>query len=401
MAVNDMSFEQLATVLQSITAQATGTAVLTPTNISDFVSVAQTALKAGYDPLATAISQVLSKSIFSVRPYTAKLRGLMADSVRYGNHVRKLTTVDKPFENDDRLALVEGQSVDQQKVNKPIVLQTNFYGANVYQKSITIYRDQLDNAFSGPEEFGRFISMIMQNVSDMIEQAHEETARMTINNLIAGIAAQEAAGLTSGRAIYLLDLYQAETGVNVTAATVKQPANFEPFAKWLFSYLATLSDRLTERSALYHQNFTIDGVAYTVMRHTPIERQKCYLYAPLLNSISANVLSSVFHDEYLKMMDHENLSYFQSIQSPDQISVTPAITGADGTIATAAAQTLSNVFGVIFDEEAAGYTMINEWSASAPFNARGGYTNIFYHFTDRYWNDFTENAVVLLLDHAA
>ena len=27
-----------------------------------------------------------------------------------------------------------------------------------------------------------------------------------------------------------------------------------------------------------------------------------------------------------------------------------------------------------------------------------GYSNIFWHFTDRYWNDFTENGIVLLLD---
>ena len=56
------------------------------------------------------------------------------------------------------------------------------------------------------------------------------------------------------------------------------------------------------------------------------------------------------------------------------------------------------MFGVLFDEEAAGYTMINEWANPAPFNARGGYTNMFWHRTVRYYNDFSENAVVLLLD---
>ena len=35
---------------------------------------------------------------------------------------------------------------------------------------------------------------------------------------------------------------------------------------------------------------------------------------------------------------------------------------------------------------------------SPPFNARGGYTNFFWHFTDRYNLDLTENAVVLVLD---
>ena len=33
-----------------------------------------------------------------------------------------------------------------------------------------------------------------------------------------------------------------------------------------------------------------------------------------------------------------------------------------------------------------------------PYNAAGKYWNTFFHFTERYWNDFTENGIVLLLD---
>lgn len=42
--------------------------------------------------------------------------------------------------------------------------------------------------------------------------------------------------------------------------------------------------------------------------------------------------------------------------------------------------------------------MINTWSAPTPFNARGGFSVNWWHWTDRYWNDFTENAVVLILN---
>jgi hypothetical protein len=42
--------------------------------------------------------------------------------------------------------------------------------------------------------------------------------------------------------------------------------------------------------------------------------------------------------------------------------------------------------------------MVNEWSSPAPFNSRGGYTNFYFHRTVRYFNDYSENAVVLLLD---
>ena len=122
MAVHDLTFNQLATVLASITSQATGQSALAPVNYSQFVSMAQTALKTGYDPLTTAISQVLGKTIFSVRPYTAKFRSLRVSNQQFGNHERKLTAIDKDFEEDDRFKLTEGSSIDQQIVRKPELL---------------------------------------------------------------------------------------------------------------------------------------------------------------------------------------------------------------------------------------------------------------------------------------
>ena len=59
---------------------------------------------------------------------------------------------------------------------------------------------------------------------------------------------------------------------------------------------------------------------------------------------------------------------------------------------------ISNLFGIITDVETAGYTICNNRSTSAPYNGRGEYQNFWMKFTDRYWNDFTENAVIILLD---
>lgn len=396
---NDLSFDQLSTVLTAITNQATGVNNITPVDTASFVTVAQMALKTGYDPLTKAISQVLSRTIFSVRPYTRKFRGLNVSNQRYGNHVRKLLTIDKPFEDDDRLKLVDGESIDQYKVNKPKVLQTNFYGANQYQKSVTIYKDQLDCAFSSPDEFASFISMVMQNASDMIEQAHEETARATINNLISGIYAAETTAGTSNtmaksnggkRAINLLALYNQTNGGKLRVNDIFKAENFESFVKFAFSTINTLADLMTDRNTLFSSQLT----DYTVIRHTPKDRMKFYLYTDLVNKINSEVYSTVFNPDFLKLVDFERVNFWQSALNPSQIQNKPVMLNKDGTLNTAGNANIENVFGVLFDEEAAGYTTVNEWSQPSPFNARGGYYNQFWHFTDRYWNDFTENAIV-------
>lgn len=397
---NDLSFEQISTVLKSITDQATGVSTIKSVDTASFVTVANMALKTGYDPLTTAISQVLSRTIFSVRPYTRKFRGLNVSNQRYGNHVRKLLTIDKPLEDDDRFKLADGESIDQYAVNKPKVLQTNFYGANVYQKSVTIYKDQLDCAFSSPDEFASFISMVMQNASDMIEQAHEETARATIGNLIAAIYAVESGGLDTyalanggKRAVNLLKLYNQTNGGSLGVADVFKAENFESFVKFAFSTINTIADLMTDRNTLFCSQLE----NYTVIRHTPKDRMKFYLYTDLVNKINSEVYSSVFNPDFLKLVDFEKVNYWQSPLEPSRILNKPVMLTKAGVLHDLGIISTLNVFGVLFDEEAAGYTTVNEWAQPTPFNARGGYYNQFWHFTDRYWNDFTENAVVFYI----
>lgn len=399
---NDLTFGQLSTVLTDIANQATGVKNSAPVDTGSFVSVANTALKTGYDPLTEAISQVLSRTIFSVRPYTRKFKGLNVSNQRYGNHVRKLLTIDKPFEDDDRFKLTDGESIDQYRVNKPKVLQTNFYGAEVYQKSLTIFKDQLDCAFSSPDEFASFISMIMQNASDMIEQAHEETARATINNLLSGIyrAETETPSLNLAksnggqRAVNLLALYNRQNGTSLKVNDIFKTANFEGFVKFAFSAINTIADLMTDRNSLFCSQLT----NYTIIRHTPKSKMKFYLYTDLVNKINSEVFSSIFNPDFLKTVDFESVNFWQSALNPSSVNCKPAMLKKDGVISAGIGITISNVLGVLFDEEAAGYTTVNEWSQPSPFNARGGYYNQFWHFTDRYWNDFTENAVVFYIE---
>lgn len=377
-------------LLNFIVNQATGKASLQHTTTQDFVSVANTALSISTDTLLSAISQTLSRTIFSVRPYEAKFKGLMKDEVRFGNHVRKLNIGDKEWEKDVRYDLVDGQSIDDQIVSSPSILQTNFYGQNVYSRHYTIYRDQLNIALSSEEEFQRFITMIVQNCNDLIEQCHESTARMTLANFIGGKVKGDV-----NNVIHLVTKYNDIAGTELTTDTVRQPTNFVPFIKWAFGYISYISGMLTERSQKFHINVS----GKEISRHTPQNRQKLYLFSEYLKDMDASVLSSVYNDNYLKWADHEQVNFWQSIDVPDGINVSASYMDADGNVVVDPTGTAtSNIFGVLFDEEAVGITTCGQWSSASRFNARGGYTNFWYHFNDRYYNDFTENGVVFLLD---
>lgn len=386
---NALTQNQLYTVLNSIAAQATGNAGLTATDTSTFVTVADVTLKSGYDNLCGAISQVLSRTIFSNRPYTRKFRSLETDRITFGNHVRKLAIADKAWESDERLPLTEGQSIDMYKVSKPSILQTNFYGQEVYQRHYTLFKDQLDVAFSSETEFARFIAMVVQNCSDIIEQAHESLSRSTVVNAIAGIIALN----NSSQIVHLLTEYNTLTGLSLDAQSVYEPDNFKAFIQWAYARMATVSDLLTERSEIFHNNVS----GKEIKRHTPKEMQRAYIYAPTRNMIDSMVYANTFNDRYLRGVEAESVSFWQSIKDPTKINVKCGYTDNTG-VPTSDTVTEDNIFALIFDREMMGMTVVNQWSAVTPFNAAGGYSNTYFHFTDRYYNDNFENAVLFLLD---
>ena len=131
MAVNNMSInEQAYTLLASLHQQATGEAGITPTDLSSFISVAQSTLLAGNDAILNALSVMVSDTIFSVRPYSRKFAGLLYDTREYGGIIRKIQFEDVDPEASSVYALVDGASIDQYVVKKPKALQTNYVGSD-------------------------------------------------------------------------------------------------------------------------------------------------------------------------------------------------------------------------------------------------------------------------------
>ena len=400
----EMTFKQAATLLNSIQQQATGQAALTATDIHSFISCATTTLATGYDPVINAINQVLTRTIFSVRPYSRKFKGLEKTESQWGNHVRKLSIADKAISEDDRYKYPvaydaiekdptgNGQSVDQYIIRKPEILQTNFYGANVWEDWYTIFKDQLDSAFTGPDQLASFMGMVSGNMSDKLENIRENVARAALANFIGGVIDENQ----TGRVIHLLTEYKAATGITFTTAQeVYQPDNFKPFIQWVYARIAQISDMMTERTELFQ---TVVNSKH-VIRHTPKAMQRAYLYAPARHQMNMMAIADTYHDGILTMPETETVNFWQSAETPDSINMKVARIGTDGSVtASTNAIEQAGIFGVIIDTEAVGVANTQSWSNPTPFNARGGYTNIWMHETQRIYNDHTEKGVVLLLD---
>lgn len=398
-----MLINQASTVLNSLVEQATGVKNITASTPGDFVSVATIALQNGYAPILNAMSQMWGRTIFSIRPYTRKFKGMEMSLDRWGNACRKISIAEKPVKDDERFTYPvgydinqtpadgNGKSVDMFKLNKPDILQTNFYGQSVYENIYTVFRDNLDVAFTGPDEFMRFNSMVAQNRSDKLEQYRETIARGLLVNYIASILEENQ----RDRVVHLLTQYNDTTGQELTRNNIFQPTNFKPFMEFVYSKIANISRMMTERSEMFQ---TVINNMH-VLRHTPPNKQKVYLLSYFMDMFDSMVKANTYHDNYLRYTDYEGVNFWQSIEVPEGISATATYTNTSGAVVTASANKEQvGIFGVIFDEDALGYAQVNAWNSLTPFNPVGGYWNDVDHVNFRTIQDMTEKGVVLLLD---
>ena len=400
-----MTFEDISAVLAEINKAATGQV---PTSeiidMSSFVTVAQATLRTGYDNLLNAISQVFTRTIFAVRPYRAQMLGLEKDGSAWGNHVRKINYFDSDPIKDTTYSLPDdgtvgteagGDSVDPWIVERPKVLQTNYYGQSNYARMYTQGLIQLNAAFQGPDQLAEFWSGMSTHMANQIEQDRENLARMLVVNRMAGTH-----GASPKAVIYLLDEYNAETGLELTATTVFQPNNFPDFARYAFARINDISDMLRARTINWHQNWNISSTPYNFMRHTPYDRQHLYLSSRIQRQIGARVLADTFNSGMLKYRDMELVPYWQTPDNREMVKVKVIRTASDTGDAFSTDITkvgLSHIVGVLFDDDAIGYTPIDSQVLATPVNARSRYVNFWYHYGWRWYNDFTENAVVFLL----
>ena len=402
MSVNTLTFEQCSTILNSLVQQATGRSSVISTE-ADFISVAQTALTLGKDVIFNTLSNVLARTIFAIRPYSASMKGLEKSLPQWGAYMRKFNIVASDWKDDDAYKYPvtydatqtdptgNGGSVDPWIINKREFIQTNFLGQSVFSDHYTIFEDQLETAFRNSEEFGQFLSMLTTDMSNKIELAKENLSRGLVSNFIGGLIAEN----NSSRVVHLLTEYNTATGGSYTATSIMLPANFAPFMKWVYGRIAGIASLFKEMSTRYQTTLN----SKPVPRHTPYNKQKMYMLGQDRYQMDARVLADTFHDNYLKYADVETVNFWQGIETPDKIIVKPTYTNTSGVVTTAgSAITKTGVFAVLFDEDAMGWSMIHNKVIPTPINPRGEYRNMWYHMRLRCFSDNTEKGVVFLLD---
>ena len=392
---------------------------------STFVSAGELVLSTGVDNVLNSLSLVLGRTFMAVRPYKAKLAIINAlNTDMYTNRMRKIsfysreaqasgdfntqlyTNLAAGYDNGENgVDAITGDPVSTKSMwvqNPAVPLEMNFAGQSTWEDSTTIYEYQLKNIFRSEEEFSQFAAGIMTEKGNDIESQKEAFNRMTILNHIAGVYDLDtASGAANGRVINLTKAFNDRFGTEYTSEQLRS-TYLKDFLAFFVATFKLQSRYLTYRSSKYHWSpaKTVGGTSYTLLRHTPYDRQRVMLYEPLFTEAEAMVLPEIFRPNYLDIdTQYEGVDYWQNINDPSAIDVVPAIPDVSTGVQTAGDEVeLPYVVGMIFDADAIMIDYQLEAASTTPLESRKHFRNLWWTFSKNAINDFSENCVIFIME---
>ena len=392
---------------------------LTQVTTDNFVSVGETIMSYPTENVYNAISTVLLRTLIAARPVDEDLIILNAlDTGMYSSRLRKISYLSKgakasgAFNTQLYTNLADGftagqnpdsngvpQSTKSQWEQCPSVpIELNFGGSSVWDHGITWYKYQAKNAFENEATWNRFWEgALVENAND-IKREKSAYRRAILLNFIAGMYDLQASGT---RVINLTAAFNAKYRTSYTTAQLKT-TYYKEFLAFFVATFKTISKQLEKSSINYHVNIskTVNGETYNLLRHSPRSRQRVILYEPMFIDAEANVLPEIFNPQLLDIdTQYEGLLWWQNENVPEAISVVPSIPDfVNGTQITGNAVALDNVVGLIFDEDAIMSNFQLDDVDTTPLESRKKFRNTWYTMARGGINDFTEKAVLFIME---
>ena len=404
-----LNYTQISAILNTMYEEYTGRKTGQTLSFGQMQNTFKMGFEREDDNLYQIIPTVLAKTIFSIRPYSRKLSGMVWDAQRYGNYIRKFTPIvkDSNIDNDEWNINVElakkEEEQDWKAGTKPVkydVLLTIASGGQTFARKYTIWKNRLNAAFDSEDGVASYFSMLMTEFSNIYEIDLENIARAQLANLAIILADAGSATPTEGnlckknQVFHALTKYNDETGLAMTAKTIMNPADFRPFMVWLSAEMKTLKENLAIRGTRFHGDFT-DKV---VNRHTDARDLRFYLVSKFGNYFEANG-SEFFYPEKAELGDYEKVTFWTDPENPMTINGSAEGVNKDGKSKfTLTNKTVENVLGLMMDIDTLGIVPVDQSSALEPLNARYLFRNGWNHYTFKTPVDYTENAILILLD---
>ena len=375
-----METNQIYEIVNDVALQTMGESAIQATDTASLVAMGNAILSSSTNTecFIDTLVQRIGKTIISYRPYKSKLGLLAVSDMTMGAIMQKIKVKMPTAVEDVTTQLIDGQAIDHYVISKPKATQKLFVKRTPYTFFITIQKKWLREAFTSEVAMGSFISAIYGEVENALELSQENLARLCMANFMATISAD------TNRVVNLVSAYNTSSGRSVP--TGEDALIDEQFLRYALGRMNNIAKKMETMSVLYN-----DG---TETRHTPAADQRFVSIVDFQTALETQVQWAAFNERYVQKQNGIEVPYWQAAKSPFDIDL--EIESDDPEEPDEV--TLSNIVGFIHDRDALGTYRKEVEVATTPLNARGLYTNQFWHMNDLYFNDVTENGVIFTLN---
>ena len=412
-------------IMTELVREGTGQKNITVVDMSSFVSAGETLLATGTENVFNALGIVVGKMFVATRPYKAKLALINSlNTACYTSRMRKISFYSKDpvasgyFNTDLYTNLADGftngqnesggtpQSTKSQwEQHQAMPFEMNFAGSTVWDECITQYEKQIRAALRDPQELAQFVAGMLTEHANDIESEKEAFNRLT---LLAKIGScflyDEGAGWSVNQSVNLTKAFNDRYGTTYTSAQLRS-TYLKEFLAFMVAEIRKHSDYMTERTSKYHlpMTKTVNGVSYSILRHTPYDKQRLFLFEPLFREAEALVLPEIFRPEYLDInRQYEGVTYWQHNGATDEDRAAVKVRVPFYNISTGAQESSGNielpyVIGLLADEDSMMVDYQLEDAMSTSLEARKGYRNIWLHMSKNAICDPSENAIMFYM----
>lgn len=362
------------TIVNSVAQQTLGKGAVSVVDTASLIDLGNSVLSStdDTDTFFKTLVQRIGKTIFAGRPYESQLASVIRrDDVEWGQIVQKISMNLIDAQTDGSIELTDGSSVDMYKVSKPKLKQSLFKQSSTYELPITYQQQWITQAFTSIDAMGSLLNLIAQTISDSQTLAEENLTMLAIANMCAELDGTK-------RQINVLELYNSIKSASLTVDNALYDRDF-------LAYVSSVIDLYSKKIAKMTKYFN-DG---SIQRHTPKSKQTLFISNLLDTNMRTMGYANTYNAEYMKLPKYTVMTYWQGIQSPDNIVIKRKSDGTE--------KTIEHQLALISDYDAIGTYRHNLRTYVTPFNARGEYYNQFTKAEDMFFNDLSENAISLIM----
>ena len=396
-------------VMNSLARQATAQADITVTDHQSFVDAGNKVLASLEDNVFGSLAKTIAEFIISSRKYNGKFGLISSTSNQFNTRKAKISFYSSDNEasgafntnlydniKDGNVENSGAGSMWEQKLSK--VVERFFLSEAAFDKHYTYPLVQIQAAFNDEATFIRFMNAMVTEIENDIASTIESRNRALVADRIAGTYLMHKNGKLGDECVVnMVKYFNDSCGTNYSMDEILQK-HLTEFCELWTAKIKIDSDRLEERTALYHDPLTIteNGIDYNVLRFTGKDKQKMFVFSELFTTAKSRVFPEIFNPQYLNIDNGEQVTYWQSSKPEDRMKIKCKPSLPDG--ATSEVVELDNVISILFDTDAIQSVLQFEGAYQTPINAKKLFYNVFYHWKFGSISDYTENTIIYIME---